>query len=93
MYRKDQTTFQLPDLQDHTLLMLCWRSFSEWGREHVAFSIAYKGGQYLIYEWLQPVANKITQHAGPKTIDAPLTLILPRLYLQHYIIVSGIVNH
>jgi len=73
--------------------MLCWRSFPEWGREHVVFSFAYKGGQYLIYEWPQPIATQITQDARPKFIDSPLTLILPWVYHTYAIISFGIVYH
>jgi len=56
--------------------MLWWRSFSQWGWEHVAFSFAYKGDQYLLYECLQPIATQIAQDARPKIIDAQLTLIV-----------------
>jgi len=38
----------LPNMQDQTLLTLCWRSFSECSREWVAFVFARKGCQYRI---------------------------------------------
>jgi len=36
-------------MQHTKLLTLCWRSFSDWGCDHVAFSFAYKGWQYVDY--------------------------------------------
>jgi len=50
MYRNNQIAFELPDLQDQNSLMLYWHSSSEWGREHVAHSFAYKASQCRIYE-------------------------------------------
>jgi len=55
--------------------MLCWRSFSGWGREHDAIFCELEGSQYLVYEWLQPFATEVTQDAQPKIVDSPLTLI------------------
>jgi len=52
-----------------------WHSFSRWGSERVAFAFAYKGGQYLSYDSLQPMPALITQDARPKIVDALLTLI------------------
>ena len=40
MHSNDQIASELPDLQDQKLLTLRWRSYSEWGREHVALSFA-----------------------------------------------------
>jgi len=51
------------------------KSFLLMGREHVASSFAYNGGQYLSYNYLQPIATQMTQDAKPKIVDAPLTLI------------------
>jgi len=56
-------------------LTLCWRSFSWWGREHFTLSFAYKGSQYLVYDYLQPITPQITQDTCPWIVDAPLTLI------------------
>ena len=75
MHHSEQVCYYLPDLQVQKLMTLCWRSFSQWGRENVALSFAYKGGQYLIYEFLQPIGTQITRDASPLIIDAPLTLI------------------
>jgi len=37
-------------MMQHTKsLTLCWRSFSDWGCDHVAFSFARKGRQYVDY--------------------------------------------
>jgi len=57
MHHSYQVAYSLPDLQDQKVLMLCWPSFSEWGRKRVAFFFAYKGSLYLIYECLQPIAS------------------------------------
>ena len=65
----------LPKMQNQKLLTLRWRSFSSWGREHVAFSLSYKGGQYSIYDGLQPFTTLITNDAKPKIIDTLLMLI------------------
>jgi len=55
--------------------MLRWRSFSGWGIEHDAIVFALEGSQYLVYEWLQPIATEVTQDAQQTIIDAPLTHI------------------
>ena len=86
MYSNDQMVFELPDLQDQNSITLCWRSLSEWGRECVAPTFAYAAIQYLIYEWLQPIATQITHDARPKIIDAALILIMPWAYPQYVII-------
>jgi len=41
----------------------------------VALCFAYKAGQYLSYDYLQPMGTQITQDARPKIIDAALMLI------------------
>jgi len=71
----DHLPIRLPNIQVQKSLTLRWRSFSEWGRECVTFSSAYKGSLYLIYERLHVIAAQITQGARPKIIDSPLTLI------------------
>ena len=55
--------------------MLCWCSFSGWGKEHDPVIYELEGSQYLIYEWLKPFATDVTQNAQPKIVDAPLKLI------------------
>jgi hypothetical protein len=45
------------------------------GREHNAIIVDLNGSQYLIYEWLQPIASEVTQDAQRKIIDALLMLI------------------
>jgi len=75
LHHSNQVSYWLPDLQDQKLLTLSWRSFSEWGGEHVAFSFANKGVLDLIHECLQPIATQITQNSRPKFIDAALMLI------------------
>jgi len=44
----------------------------------VAHSFADNASQYRIDESSQPIGTQITNDAGPKIIDAPLTLILRR---------------
>jgi len=86
MYSNDEIACELPDLPDQNSSKCSWRSFSEWGREHVALSCAYKANQYRIYEWRQPIATQITNDARPRIIDAPLKLLLPWEYPQYVII-------
>ena len=52
---------RLRKLRDQKSLTLSWHSFSGWGREHVASSLAYKGGQYPIHGCLQLISTQITQ--------------------------------
>jgi len=65
----DQEPFRLPGMQDQISLMLCWRSFSWWGRERVAFSFAYKRYQYFHYVYSLPSRVFITRLTGPKIVD------------------------
>jgi len=65
----------LPKTGDLKLLTFIWRSFAWWGTERVVSVCAYNGGQYLGYDYLQPMPALITQDARPKIINAPLTLI------------------
>ena len=64
----------LPKMRNLKLLTLIWCSFSRWGRERVTSAFSNEGGQYLSYDYLQPMATLITQDARPKIVDAPLTL-------------------
>jgi len=45
-------------------LTLGWRSFSWWGRERFTVSLAYKGSQYCIYDYLQHVHQQKTFPSG-----------------------------
>jgi len=56
-------------------LTLHWQTFSRWGRERFTCSFAYKGSQYFVYDYLQPVAPHITQNIQLTIVDALLTLI------------------
>jgi len=62
-------------MQGEQSLTLCWCSLSRRGREHVASSLFYNGGQYIVHDCLQPVALQITQDTLPTIVDAPLTCI------------------
>jgi len=52
-----KVTLRLPKLKDQKSLRLCWRWFSEWGRERATVVFALKGGRCLIYRCLQPIAT------------------------------------
>jgi len=71
----DHSPIRSPKMQDQKSLTLRWRSFSEWGRECVTSSLAYRGSRYIIYERLYLIATQITQGARPKIIDSLLTVI------------------
>jgi len=75
MHNKEQITFQLPDLQDWKLLTLHWGSFWRSARERVIVSLGLKYGQYLICDHFHPTATLITNHARPKIIEMPLSMI------------------
>jgi hypothetical protein len=60
MHNSDQITVELPYLQNHQSLMLCWRSFSEWGGVCVAVSTAYTSCKYIGYENQRPNHGVIT---------------------------------
>jgi len=49
--------FELPEIHYQKSLMLLWRLFSEWGREHAAIAVGTIGGWYLIYGCLLPIAT------------------------------------
>jgi len=62
-------------MRDPKLLTLSWPSFSRWVRECVVSSFVFKGGQYLSYDYLEPIATQITHDVRPQIVDAPLKLI------------------
>lgn len=66
---------RLTKIRDQKSLTLSWHRFSRWGTECVGFFFAYHGGQYLIYNSLQPVATHITQDIKSKIIGTLLMLI------------------
>jgi len=66
---------RLPMIHDQKSLTLRWRSFSWWGMEGIAISLAYKGSHKFLYDWLQPIGGVISQDSWPQIVDAPLTLI------------------
>jgi len=66
---------KLTIMEGQQLLTLRWRSFSWSGREHFTFSFAYRGSQYFVNNYVQPIANKITQDTWPRIVDTPLTHI------------------
>jgi len=43
--------------------------------EHAAILLAYKGGEYSIYDSLQPFTTQITKDAKSNIVNATLTLI------------------
>jgi len=82
-----------PKIYDQESLTLHWPSFSCWGREPFTVSFAYQGSEYFVYDYLQPIAHKITQDTWPTISDAPLPLILRRVYPQYAITWFRVVNH
>jgi hypothetical protein len=46
------------------------------GRKHIAFSFAYKGNLYIMYECLRPIATQSNHAAKLIIVDILLTLIL-----------------
>jgi hypothetical protein len=75
MHKINKVSYSLPDLQVQIVITLCWHLFSEWGKERVASSFAYIGGQYFIYKYHQPITTQINQDARPTIGNAPLTPI------------------
>jgi len=51
LYSNHQLSFEFGDIQNQNWLLLCWRSFSDRGRECVALPFTYEAIQYLIHEW------------------------------------------
>jgi len=66
---------RLPKIHDQESWTLRWHSFSRWGREHLTFCFAYKGSQYFVYDYWQPIAPQITQDTWRRIVDALLMLI------------------
>jgi len=62
-------------MQGQKLLTLLWRSFSRSGREHIAFSLAFKRGQYINYALQRTSHFSITWLTRLKIVDAQLMLI------------------
>jgi len=71
-------------MQGQQSLTLRWCSFSRWDREYVIPSFCYKGGQYVVYDCLQPVATKITQDTRRLIVDTPVTLISMMVQSGYY---------
>jgi len=71
----DLAPLGLPKMQDQSSLTYHWCSFSWCGREYAATSLAIKGGQYSVYESLQPFTTPITKDTKPKIVQALLTFI------------------
>ena len=63
-------------MQHPKTLRLCWRSFSQWGYDHVGFSFAHKSCWYVYYRYMPEHSPWILHDATPKIVDALLTLIL-----------------
>jgi len=76
MDNSKQIASHLASLQDHESLTLCWRSFSEWGCYHVAFSFASKGCQYIGYGYQWANRYPISLLRTPKIVHSSLTLIV-----------------
>ena len=70
----DQSPLRLPKMESQKSLTLGWRWFSEWVSDCVTFSSAYKGCQWVDYEYFWPDQSLITIFTRPTIVDAPLTL-------------------
>jgi hypothetical protein len=68
------TALGLYKMQHTKLLTLCWRSFSDWGWDHVAICFAHNGCQYADSEYMSYRSPWIIQDATLKIIDTLLTL-------------------
>jgi len=68
------TALGLYKMQHPKLLTLCWRSFLDLGWDHVAFSFAHQGCQYVDCSYKRANGLPMDLLTRPKTIDAPLTL-------------------
>jgi hypothetical protein len=68
----NQVPLRLPTMQQVKSLMLHWLSFSRWGREWVSYFFGYKGSQYLVLAYLQPITTQIAQDVKPQFVDAAL---------------------
>jgi len=62
-------------MEGQQLLTLRWRSSLWSGREHFIFSLAKKGSQYFVYDYVQSISHQITHETWRRMIDAPLTRI------------------
>jgi len=68
------TALGLYKMQHPKLLMLCWRSFSDWGWDHLAVSFAHQGCQYVDYRYQRANGIPMDILTRPTTVDAPLML-------------------
>jgi len=87
---------QLSIMEGQQFLTLWWCSFSWCSREQFTFSFDYKGSQYFVYDYVQPIAQKITQDAWPRIVDAPLMLnfmIGQRAWYYHFCLYEQPILH
>ena len=73
-YNLSEVWFHSTD--DQKSFTIRWRSFSQCGREGIAYCFADKGGQKFLYDWLQRIGCVISLETWPKIVDAALTFIL-----------------
>ena len=66
---------RLPKIHNQESLTLHWHSFSWWGREHFTIIFDYKGSEYFVYDYFQPIAHNIIQDTWPRIVDPLLMLI------------------
>jgi len=81
MHKCRNTALGLYEVQHTESLTLCWRSFSEWGCDHVAITFAQHSSQYDNYGYLPKQIPWIIPDAIPKSwilcwhsVDAVLML-------------------
>jgi hypothetical protein len=68
------TALGLYKMQHTKLLTLCWRSFSDWGWDHVAIYFAHNGYHSVNSKYMSLQSPRIIQDATLKIIHALLTL-------------------
>jgi len=74
MGKCSSTALGLYKMQHTNSLTLCWRSFSDWGYDHVAISVTHNGCQYVDSVYMPYQNPGIIEDATPKIIDTLLTL-------------------
>jgi hypothetical protein len=70
------TAIELYKMQHSKWLTLCWRSFSDWGCDHVVISFAHNGCQYGDYGYIKcyqrvQVLTAKTGRFGSRTVQQP----------------------
>jgi len=68
------TAFGLHKMQPTKSLTLCWRSFSDWGSDHIVVAFIQNGCQYVDSGYIPLPSAWILHDATPKIVDTLLTI-------------------